>query len=68
MKPPKFYEKYLPLKLCEGVEIETGTKKHHVYLKGYFYYDNNHDNPAYDYTWAFVKIPEVSQPVKIRGL
>ena len=37
-------------------------------MKGYLYYDNNHDNPAYDYTWAFVKIPEVSQPIKIRGL
>ena len=67
-KPPTYYEKYVSIKKCEAVQINPENKKQHIYLKGKLYYDTIDDNLNYDYSWAFVKIPEVSQPVKVRGL
>ena len=66
VRPPPFYEKYLPLTQCETAEHSEPTAK--LYLKGQFFYDSVEDNPDYDYTWGFVRVPNVIQPIKIRGL
>ena len=44
VKPPPFYEKYIPLSKCEE-EHEKPTSN--IFVKGVLYYDSVDDNPEY---------------------
>ena len=65
--PVSFYEKYVPLAKCES-EPSADQKSKNIYVKGTFFYDSVEDNPEYDYTWGFVRVDSIVQPIKVRGL
>jgi hypothetical protein len=63
--PPPYYEKFVSLAKCEAEPTQPTSK---IYLKGRLFYDSVEDNSNYDYTWAFVRVDSIAQPIKIRGL
>ena len=65
-QPPSFYEKFVPIQKCELDPVPLPTSK--IYLKGRLFYDSVEDNKEYTYDWAFVRVPEVAQPIKVRSL